>query len=37
MLQPVESFSGIEKVLKVPLRGTFKTFFGFYNIRMMYG
>jgi len=30
-LQPVEALSSTEKILKVPLRGTFKIFSGFYN------
>jgi len=31
MIQPIEALEGIEKFLKVPLRGTFKNFSGFYN------
>jgi len=30
-IQPVEALSSTEKILKVPLRGTFKIFSGFYN------
>jgi hypothetical protein len=30
-LQPVEALSSPENFLKVPLRGTFKKFSGFYN------
>jgi len=30
-LQPIEILKGTEKFLKVPLRGTFKNFSGFYN------
>jgi len=31
MLQPIEALQGTEKFLKVPLRGTFKNFSGFYK------
>gem|GEM_PF-3188423 len=30
-LQPIEALKGTEKFLKVPLRGTFKNFSGFYS------
>ncbi len=30
-IQPIEALRGTEKFLKVPLRGTFKNFSGFYD------
>jgi hypothetical protein len=31
VLQPIEALKGTENFLKVPLRGTFKKFSGFYK------
>jgi hypothetical protein len=31
IIKPIETLKGAEKSLKVPLRGTFKDFSGFYN------
>jgi hypothetical protein len=35
-LQPIESLSGTDNFLKVPLRGTFKKLFGFYSSARRY-
>jgi len=35
-IQPIEALKGTEKFLKVPLRGTFRNFSGFYSSAKRY-
>jgi len=35
-MQPIEALNGIEKFLKVPQSGTFKSFSGFYKSAKRY-